>query len=131
MTAFVFAEVPDSHITAAIAGDEFSLIWVNYDIVYRYTMGVIALYMPAAGIPDLHRPWNLINFICLETKCSIRTVFRACHHPFALTMERYSGDIPSMAFEGKNSGWIGGLNVVQFDGIATCGCKEAFIGRDA
>ena len=54
MAAFVLAEIPDSHVAAAIAGDEFALIGVDYDVVDRDAMRVVALDVAAAGVPDLH-----------------------------------------------------------------------------
>ena len=33
VTALVLTQVPNTHIAATVAGDEFSLIWVNHDIV--------------------------------------------------------------------------------------------------
>ena len=54
MAAFILAQVPDSHVAASIAGDEFTLIWVDDDIVHGHAVRVVSLDMTAAGVPDFH-----------------------------------------------------------------------------
>lgn len=41
--ALILSQVPDPHVTTAIAADELSLIWMNDYIVDRNTMSVVAL----------------------------------------------------------------------------------------
>jgi hypothetical protein len=53
MAALVLAEIPYSHVAAAIAGDELSLVGVDYDVVDRDTVGVVALDRGGLRIPDL------------------------------------------------------------------------------
>ncbi len=57
MAAFVLAEIPDAYVSAAIAGDEFALVGVDNDIVDGNAVGVVALDVAAAGIPDFDGPW--------------------------------------------------------------------------
>lgn len=52
MAAFVLAEVPDPHISAAVAGNELSLVWVNDDVVHRYAVRVVSLNVATTSVPD-------------------------------------------------------------------------------
>lgn len=61
MAALVLAQIPDSNVSASVAGDELALIRVNNDVVDRYAVRVIALNMAAAGIPDFHRACEWIS----------------------------------------------------------------------
>jgi hypothetical protein len=38
MAALVLTEVPDAHVSTAVAGDQLSLIWVNDNVVDRDAM---------------------------------------------------------------------------------------------
>ena len=54
MAALVLAEVPDPHISAAVAGNELSLIRMDDDIVHRYAVRVVPLNVATSSIPDLY-----------------------------------------------------------------------------
>ena len=41
--ALVLSQVPDPHVTTAVAADELSLVWMDDDIVDRDAMSVVAL----------------------------------------------------------------------------------------
>lgn len=55
VAAFVFSEVPDADVAAAVAGDELALVGVDYHVVDGYAVGVVALDVAGAGVPDLDR----------------------------------------------------------------------------
>jgi hypothetical protein len=55
VAAFVLAEIPDADVAAAVAGDEFALVWVDHYVVYGDAMGIVALDVAAAGIPNFDR----------------------------------------------------------------------------
>jgi hypothetical protein len=55
VTALVLAQVPDAHVSSAIATNQFSLIRVNDYIIYRDAMGVVPLHIAASRIPNLDR----------------------------------------------------------------------------
>lgn len=58
-------------------------------------------------------------------------VFRARHHPFALAVKRYSGDVPRVSLKRKQRIGVCRLDVVKLDRVvAGCG-KKPLVGRDA
>lgn len=58
VAAFVFAQVPDAYVAAAVTGDEFALVWVDYDVVDGDPMGVVALDVARAGVPNFDGAWG-------------------------------------------------------------------------
>ena len=76
MRAFVLAEVPDAHVAAAVAADELALVRVDDDVVDRHAVGVVALDIATARVPDLDGP-----------------VFRRRNEPFGLAVERDACDV--------------------------------------
>ena len=101
----VFTEIIDVDPASSVSADKLSLVWMNSDIVYGVVVVVHALNRACPGIPDFHR-----------------TVFRACHHPFAFAMEANTSDVAGVAFECHDSIRIAGLNVVQSHHMPTSGC---------
>ena len=69
-------------------------------------MLVVSLNAARSGIPDLNR-----------------AVFRACHHPFAFTVERHTRHVVCMAFECEDGSRVGGFDIVEFHRMVTC-CGE-------
>ena len=106
MRAFVLAQIPDSDVSAPVAGDQLALVGVDNHVIDRTAMLVIALYAPTPSIPDLHR-----------------AVFGACHHPFALAMERDARDVARMPVECKDRVWVRGSDVVELDVVVSC-CRQ-------
>lgn len=84
--ALILSQIPDTHITSAVAADEFALVWVDDDVIYRYAMAVISLDASGAGVPNFDG-----------------AILRARDHPFALTVKCHAGDITGMSIEGENS----------------------------
>jgi hypothetical protein len=61
MAALVLAEIPDPHISAAVAGNELSLVWMNDDVVDRYAVGVVPLDVATSSVPDLDGSCRLVS----------------------------------------------------------------------
>lgn len=53
MTAFVFPKIPNANVPASITRNELTLIGMDYDIVDRDSVRIVALYMTASRVPDL------------------------------------------------------------------------------
>lgn len=84
------------------------------DVPNGSSVGVIALNTPSPCVPDLDR-----------------TVFGAGNHPFALTMEGYTGDIASMAIKREHGAWVCRAYIVELD-VMVSGCgKVSLVWRDA
>lgn len=113
MTAFVLSQVPDAHSASAITADEFSLVWMDDHIVDCTEMIVVPLYAACSGIPDLDR-----------------AVFRGRYHPFSLAMKGHACNVVGVSFEGEDGAGVGGLDIVEFDGVMASGGKISFVGRD-
>lgn len=60
MAALILPKVPDADIAASIAGNELALVRVNNHIVNCDAVGVIALDVTAAGIPDFDGSCNSV-----------------------------------------------------------------------
>lgn len=114
VSADAFTQVPNPDNTSAIAANEFALVGVDYNVVDRSFMRVIALQAACTGIPDFNR-----------------TVFRAGDHPLPLAVKRDAGDVVRMAVEGHDRIGIGRFDVIQLDIIVAGGCQVPFIGGDA
>ena len=98
MGALVFAEIPDAHARAAIAGDELALVGVDDDVVDRAAMVVVALDGAEARVPNFDG-----------------AILGAGHHPFALAVECNSSDVSGVPFKGKDGAGVVGADVVEFD----------------
>jgi hypothetical protein len=114
VTALVLAQIPNPHIASAVTANQLSLIRVDDYIIHGDSMIVIPLYRTTSSIPDLDR-----------------AVFRTCHHPFALAVERNARDVACVAIEGEDGVRIRGLDVVEFDCVVAGGGEVSFVGRDA
>jgi hypothetical protein len=53
VAALVFTQIPDAHISAAVAANQLSLVRVDDYIVDRDTVRIIALHVAAPRVPDL------------------------------------------------------------------------------
>lgn len=113
MTAFVLPQIPDAYCASAITADEFSLVWMDDHIVDCTEMIVVPLYAACSGIPDLDR-----------------AVFRGRYHPFSLAMKGHACDIVCVSLEGEDRAGVGGLDIVESDGMMTSGGEVSFVGRD-
>lgn len=82
--AVVLAQIPDAYAPAAVTADNLALVRVNYDVVRGGAVVVTPLYRTAPRLPDLDG-----------------SVLGARHHPLALAMEGYPGDVARMALEGQ------------------------------
>lgn len=114
VTASVLAEVPDAHFAAAVAAYEFALVGMDHDVVDRRAVSVVPLHTAAPRIPDLDS-----------------AVFRARHHPLALTVEGHARDIVRVALEGQHRGGVRRFNVVELDGVVASGSEVPLVGGDA
>ena len=59
MAALVFAKIPNSNISAAVAGDEFALVGMNDYVIDLDAMRIISLNVAASGVPDLYGSCNV------------------------------------------------------------------------
>lgn len=98
MAALVFSQIPDAHIPASIAANQFSLIRVYHNIVDRTAMVVIALHSSSFRVPNLHR-----------------AIFRARDHPFRIAVKANPRDVIRVTLERQDGCGIGAFAVVQLD----------------
>lgn len=89
MRTIVFCEIPNADASRSVAADDLPLIRMDDNIIYRAAVTVGALDRARPRVPDLDR-----------------TVLRARHHPFALTVEGYARNVPRMALEGEERVWV-------------------------
>ena len=111
MGAVILRQIPYPHTPRAIAADDLSLVGVNNHIVGRMAMVVAPLDRACFCFPNFDR-----------------SVFRACHHPLALTVKRHTCNVPRVALKRQPRVRIGRFDVVELDGVMTCGGEEALIG---
>ena len=114
MRAFILAQIPDPDIPSSIAGDQLPLIGMDNHIVHRTSVLIVPLYTPRPRIPDLD--------------C---TIFRARHHPFPFTMERYACDVAGVPLECEHRIWVRGADVIELDVVIACCGEVALVGGDA
>lgn len=112
MRALVLSQVPDPHITAAIATDELALVRVDDNVVDREAagVGVVPLHRCRARIPDLDR-----------------TVLGAGDEPFALAMPAHARHVARVALEREHRVRVRVLDVVQLDRVTARRGQEALI----
>lgn len=77
-------------------------------------MGIASLDRATPSLPDLD--------------CAI---FRACDHPFSLTVECDPRHVAAVTLKCEEGVWVCGFDVVEFDRVMACRGEEAFVGRDA
>jgi hypothetical protein len=77
-------------------------------------VGVVPLYVSAAGIPDLDG-----------------AIFRRGHQPLRLAMERNASDVTSVTIKRQDGIRVRGLDVVELDRVVASSGEVAFIRRDA
>lgn len=110
MNTDVLSQVPDANDTGTITADELTLVGVDDDIIDRRLVGIVPLQSASASIPHLDG-----------------SILGAGHHPFALAMERNTGDIVSVAIKGHHRVGIGRLDVVELH-IGMAGrCEVALV----
>lgn len=114
MCTHALSQVPDAHRSGTVPADELSLVWVDDNIVHGRLVDIVALETASASIPDLDG-----------------SVFRAGHHPLALTVEGDSGDVVGVAIEGHDRVGVAGLDIVELDIGVSGGGEVSFIGCDA
>jgi hypothetical protein len=114
VAAFVLAQVPDAHVASTIAADELSLVGMDDDVVNGDAVRVVALHIPAPGVPDLDG-----------------AVFGRRDQPLGLAMECYAGDVGRVAVKGEDGIRVGRLDVVELDCVVAGGREVALVGGDA
>jgi hypothetical protein len=114
VAALVLSEVPDAHVSSAVAANKLALVGVNDHIVDWHTVGVVALYVTAPRVPDLDS-----------------AVFGRGDKPFGLAMEGHARDVRRVAVKGEDGVGVGRLDVVQLDRVVSSSGKIALVGRDA
>lgn len=112
--ALVLAQVPDSNVTSAVTANQLALVRVDDYIIHRNTVGVVALYVAAPGIPDFDG-----------------AVLTRCHQPLGLAVECDASDVGRMAVKGENGVWVSRLDVVELHRVVTGGGEIAFVRRYA
>lgn len=109
VSAPIGAKVEDANIASAVGGDDFTLVGMDYYIVDRGGVGVVALDGAGTGIPDFYS-----------------LVFGARDHPLCVDMEGDGSYVVCVAFEHHYWGGVGRFNVVEADDMAP-GCSEVFL----
>ena len=94
--AFILAQIPDAHTSGTVAGNKLALVRVDHHIRHRASMMIIALNGSGARIPYFDG-----------------SIFGARHHPFALAVERNSGNVAGVSVERQHWAWIVGVNVIE------------------
>jgi hypothetical protein len=102
MWTLILAQIPDSYIASSVTADQLSLIRVDYNIIDRDTMTVIALNISSTSIPYLDS-----------------AVLGACDHPFPFTVESNACHIVRMPVKGQDCIWIRPLDIEKLDGMVT------------
>jgi hypothetical protein len=110
----VLAEIPDTHVAAPVAGDQFALVWMNDNVVDRHTVHVVPLHVSGARIPNLDGP-----------------VLRGSHQPLALAVKGDAGDVARVPVEGEDSVRVRGLDIVELDGVVPGGGQVTLVRRNA
>lgn len=113
MRAIVLPEIPDPNVSTTVTANDLALVWVDDNIVNRTAMIVASLNSPAAGLPDLNS-----------------AVLRAGHHPFSFAVEGHARDVAGVTLEGEQGVGVGGLDIVEFDGMVASSCKETLVRRN-
>lgn len=114
MRAVVLSQIPDADAAHAVAADDLALVGVDDDVVGRAAVVVAALDLAAARLPDLDG-----------------AVLGGGDHPLAFAVEGDAGDVARVALKGQQRVRVGGLDVVELDGVVAGGREEALVGGDA
>ncbi|KAJ8106163.1 hypothetical protein OPT61_g9722 [Boeremia exigua] len=114
VAALVLAEVPDAHIAAAVAADQLALVGVDDDVVDGDAVGIVALDIATAGVPNLDR-----------------AVLARGDQPLGLAVEGDACDVAGVAIEGQDRVGVGRLDVVKLHRVVTSSGEVPFVGRDA
>lgn len=130
MAAFVLSEVPNADISTTIAGDQFSLVGVDDNIINWNSVRVVALNMSTSCIPDLDCSCR-VSVYSKQNGCNGEpTVFRRSDHPFSFAVESHTGYITGVALKGEHCSGIRGFDIIQFDGMMPGGSQEALVRTD-
>lgn len=114
MRAVILGQIPDSDTSTTVAADDFTLVWVDDNVIDWAAVAVAALDGAAAGFPNLDS-----------------SILRAGNHPFALTVERNPSDVVGMTLEGQNWVRIRRFDIIELDAMMTSSCEESLVWRDA
>jgi hypothetical protein len=114
VTALVLSEVPDAHVSSAVAANELALVGVDDHIVDWHTVGIVALHVAAPRIPDLDS-----------------AVFGRGDKPLRLAVKGHARDVRRVAVEREDGVGVGRLDVVQLDRVVSSSGQIALVGRDA
>ena len=114
MAALILAQIPDAHVTAAVAADELALVRMDHDVVHRHPVGIVPLDVATPSVPDLDR-----------------TIFARGDQPLGFAVERNARDVAGVAVKGEDRVWIRRFDVVELDGVVSCGGEVALVRRDA
>lgn len=87
---------------------------MNNYIIDSAEVIVVALDAACSGVPYLYG-----------------AVFRGGYHPFSLAMKGHACDVVGVTFEGEDRAGVGGLDVVEFDGVMSSGGEISLVGGDA
>jgi hypothetical protein len=110
--AVILGQIPDPYTSSSITAYDLSLVGMNDHIIDWAAVRVASLDGTAASLPYLDR-----------------AIFRACDHPFPLTMKCDASNIARVTFEREERVWVGGLDIVELYCVMASGSKEALIGR--
>jgi hypothetical protein len=114
VAALVLAKIPDAHVAAAVTANELALVRVDDYIVDGDAVGVVALDVAAARVPDLDG-----------------AVFGRGDQPLGLAVKGDARDVGRVAVEGQDRVRVRRLDVVELDRVVARGGEVALVGRDA
>jgi hypothetical protein len=83
-------------------------------IIHCRSMCIATLYCACSCFPNLDR-----------------AIFRAADHPFAFAVERDACNVPCVAFKDNMRVGVGGLDVVELDGMVAGGGEEFLVWGNA
>ena len=112
--ALIFAQIPEPYTAAAIASDDFALVWVNYYVVDSNAVVVAPLNGPLFALPHFDE-----------------SVLRTGHQPFRVAMESDPCDIACVSIKFCDGLRICGADVVELDIVITGSGQHSLVRRDA
>jgi hypothetical protein len=114
VAALVLAQIPYPHIAPAVAADQLALVRMDDDVVHGHAMGVVALDVAAARVPDLDG-----------------AVLGAGDEPLGLAVEGDARDVGRVAVKGQDGVGVRRLDVVELDRVVARRGQVALVGGDA
>ena len=113
VSTFRLAKVPDANIPTTVGRDEFTLIWVDDNIVHWVRMRVVPLNNTRASVPHFNSH-----------------IFGGRNHPFPFTVKGHTSDIIRVTFKRHNRIRISRFDIVKLDIVPASGSKILLVRRN-